>query len=105
MLAKERKAELVKLYGKNEKDTGSTEVQIAILTEEINLLNTHFETHIHDFHSKRGLMSKIGQRRALLDYLKRKDLTKYEELIKGTNLCLFIFFVSFMRFCVIMNML
>ncbi|MDE5714566.1 MAG: 30S ribosomal protein S15 [Anaeroplasmataceae bacterium] len=86
MLTKEKKAELIKLYGKNEKDTGSTEVQVAILTEEINLLNTHFETHIHDFHSKRGLMSKIGQRRALLDYLKRKDLAKYEALIKKLGL-------------------
>ncbi len=53
MLTKEKKAELVKLYGKNEKDTGSTAVQIAILTEEINQLNVHFDTHIHDFHSKR----------------------------------------------------
>ncbi len=81
MLSKERKQELVKLYGKNEKDTGSTQVQVAILTEEINQLNIHFQTHIHDFHSKRGLMCKIGQRRALLDYLKKKDLKAYEELI------------------------
>ena len=87
MLTKERKAELVKTYGKNEKDTGSTEVQIAILTEEINLLNVHFEKHIHDFHSKRGLMCKIGQRRALLDYLKEKNLKGYEELIKKLGLC------------------
>ncbi len=86
MLTKERKAELVKTYGKNEKDTGSTQVQIAILTEEINLLNVHFEKHIHDFHSKRGLMCKIGQRRALLDYLKRTDLKAYEELIKKLGL-------------------
>ena len=81
MLSKERKQELVKLYGKNEKDTGSTQVQVAILTEEINQLNVHFQTHIHDFHSKRGLMCKIGQRRALLDYLKKNDLKAYEELI------------------------
>ena len=64
-LSKEVKAEIIKKYGKNDKDTGSTEVQIAILTAEINELNTHFETHIHDFHSKRGLMKKIGQRRSL----------------------------------------
>lgn len=86
MLSKERKAEIVKEFGKNEKDTGSTQVQVAILTEEINQLNTHFETHIHDFHSKRGLMCKIGQRRALLDYLKKSDLKAYEELIKKLGL-------------------
>ncbi|MDE6946645.1 MAG: 30S ribosomal protein S15 [Anaeroplasmataceae bacterium] len=86
MLSKEKKAELVKLYGKNDKDTGSTQVQIAILTEEINQLNVHFEKHIHDFHSKRGLMCKIGQRRSLLDYLKASDLHAYEELIKKLGL-------------------
>ena len=85
-LTKEAKAELIKTYGKNDKDTGSIEVQIAILTAEINELNTHFETHIHDFHSKRGLMKKIGQRRSLLAYLKSEDLKRYEELIK--SLCL-----------------
>ncbi|MDE5566746.1 MAG: 30S ribosomal protein S15 [Anaeroplasmataceae bacterium] len=86
MISKERKAEIIKTYGKNEKDTGSTAVQIALLSEEINHLNVHFETHIHDFHSKRGLMCKIGQRRALLDYLKEKDLHAYEELIKKLGL-------------------
>ena len=85
-LSKEVKAEIVKKYGKNDKDTGSTEVQIAILTAEINELNTHFETHIHDFHSKRGLMKKIGQRRSLLAYLKDQDLKRYEELIKSLGL-------------------
>ncbi len=86
MLSKEKKAEIIKTFGKNEKDTGSTEVQIAILTAEINELNTHFETHIHDFHSKRGLMCKIGQRRSLLNYLKEKDLHKYEALIEKLGL-------------------
>ncbi len=86
MISKEKKAEIIKTYGKNEKDTGSTEVQIALLTAEINELNVHFETHIHDFHSKRGLMSKIGQRRALLDYLKKSDLHKYEALIQKLGL-------------------
>lgn len=86
MLTKEQKAEIIKTYGKNEKDTGSTAVQIAILSAEINQLNVHFETHIHDFHSKRGLMSKIGQRRALLDYLKANDLHAYEELIAKLGL-------------------
>ena len=71
---------------KNEKDTGSTAVQVAILTEEINQLNVHFQTHIHDFHSKRGLMCKIGHRRALLDYLKKKDLHAYEDLIAKLGL-------------------
>jgi small subunit ribosomal protein S15 len=86
MISKERKAELVLAYGKNAQDTGSTQVQVAILTEEINTLNVHFQTHIHDFHSKRGLMKKIGQRRALLDYLKKKDLKAYEQLIKSLGL-------------------
>ena len=85
-LTKEAKAELIKTYGKNDKDTGSIEVQIAILTAEIDELNTHFETHIHDFHSKRGLMKKIGQRRSLLAYLKSEDLKRYEELIKSLGL-------------------
>ena len=85
-LSKEVKAEIVKKYGKNDKDTGSTEVQIAILTAEIDELNTHFETHIHDFHSKRGLMKKIGQRRSLLAYLKSEDLKRYEEIIKSLGL-------------------
>ena len=80
------KTEIVKEFGKNEQDTGSTQVQVAILTEEINTLNVHFQTHIHDFHSKRGLMKKIGQRRALLDYLKKKDLKAYEQLIKSLGL-------------------
>ena len=85
-LSMEVKAEIIKKYGKNDKDTGSTEVQIAILTAEINELNTHFETHIHDFHSKRGLMKKIGQRRSLLAYLKSEDLKRYEEIIKSLGL-------------------
>ncbi len=85
-LTKEAKAELIKTYGKNDKDTGSIEVQIAILTAEINELNTHFETHIHDFHSKRGLMRKIGHRRSLLNYLKNEDLHKYEALIEKLGL-------------------
>ena len=85
-LSKEVKAQLVKEYGKNDKDTGSVEVQIAILTAEINELNTHFDTHIHDFHSKRGLMRKIGHRRSLLNYLKKEDLHKYEALIEKLGL-------------------
>jgi small subunit ribosomal protein S15 len=75
-LTAEKKAQLVKEFGKNDKDTGSIEVQIAILTNEINELNEHFNVHIHDFHSKRVLMRKIGHRRSLLNYLKKEDLHK-----------------------------
>ena len=67
-LTKERKAELVKKFGKNEQDTGSIEVQIAILTDEINTLTDHLKEHTHDFHSRRGLLKKVGQRRSLLNY-------------------------------------
>ena len=81
-VSKERKAELVKEFGKNEKDCGSTEVQIAILTEEINSLTEHLKTHIHDFHSKRGLLMKVGKRRSLLDYLKKTDIKSYREVIE-----------------------
>jgi small subunit ribosomal protein S15 len=85
-LTKEQKAEIIAKYGKDAKDTGSTQVQVAILTAEINQLNEHFQTHIHDFHSKRGLMVKIGQRKSLLSYLKAKDLKAYEALIKSLGL-------------------
>ncbi len=85
-LTKELKAEIVKTYGKDAKDTGSVEVQIALLTAEINQLNVHFQTHIHDFHSKRGLMIKIGHRKSLLNYLKKNDLKSYEELISKLGL-------------------
>ena len=85
-LTKELKADIVKTYGKDAKDTGSVEVQIALLTAEINQLNVHFQTHIHDFHSKRGLMIKIGHRKSLLNYLKKNDLKSYEELISKLGL-------------------
>ena len=85
-LTAEKKAQLVKEFGKNDKDTGSIEVQIAILTNEINELNEHFNVHIHDFHSKRGLMRKIGHRKSLLNYLKNEDLHKYEALIEKLGL-------------------
>ena len=86
MLTKEVKQEIIAKYGKDAKDTGSVEIQIAILTAEINELNVHFQTHIHDFHSKRGLMKKIGHRRSLLTYLKNNDLKAYEELVKSLGL-------------------
>ena len=80
-LTKERKSELVKEYGRGQNDTGCVEVQVAILTEEIAELTEHLKEHIHDFHSKRGLLQKVGNRRSLLDYLKRTDVIRYRELI------------------------
>ena len=85
-ISKERKAELVKKFGKDSKDTGSSKVQIAILTDEINDLTEHLKVHKHDFHSKRGLLMKVGKRRSLLDYLKRTDVVSYRELIKELNI-------------------
>ena len=85
-VTKERKAELVKEFGKSEKDTGATEVQIAILTEEIRDLTEHLKIHIHDYHSKRGLMMKVGKRRRLLDYLKENDVNAYRTLIEKLNI-------------------
>lgn len=85
-LTKERKQELVKTYARNEKDTGSTEIQVAILTEEINQLTAHLKEHKHDFHSRRGLLKKVGQRRSLLNYLLREDVKRYRELIKKLGL-------------------
>ena len=85
-LTKELKAEIVKTYGKDAKDTGSVKVQIALLTAEIDQLNVHFQTHIHDFHSKRGLQKMVGRRKKLLNYLKETDVVAYRELIKKLNL-------------------
>ena len=85
-ISKERKAELVKKFGKSELDTGSTKVQIAILTDEINDLTEHLKVHKHDYHSKRGLLMKVGKRRSLLDYLKDNDVVSYRELIKELNI-------------------
>lgn len=69
-LTKEVKSAIVKEYQRDAKDTGSVEVQVAILTEEIKVLTEHLKEHIHDYHSKRGLLQKVGKRRSLLDYLK-----------------------------------
>ena len=85
-VTKERKAELVKEFGKDVKNTGSTEVQIAILTDEINNLTEHLKENKHDYHSKRGLLMKVGKRRSLLDYLKRTNVVSYREVIKKLNL-------------------
>ena len=85
-VTKEQKAALVKEFGKSETDTGSTEVQIAVLTARINDLTEHLKTHKHDYHSKRGLHLMIGKRRSLLDYLKKNDVVKYREVIKKLNI-------------------
>ena len=85
-ITKERKAELVKEFGKDVKNTGATEVQIAILTDEINNLTEHLKENKHDYHSKRGLLQKVGKRRSLLDYLKRTDVQRYRELIAKLGL-------------------
>ncbi len=85
-LTKEAKEQIVKNYGKDANDTGSIEVQIAILTEEINGLTEHFKEHQHDHHSKRGLLRKVGQRRSLLNYLKRNDITRYRNIVKALGL-------------------
>ncbi len=85
-LSKELKTKIINEYKVKEGDTGSTEVQVAILTAEITELNGHLKTHIHDFHSRRGLLKKVGQRRSLLDYLKRNDLARYQSLISRLGL-------------------
>lgn len=86
MLKKERKAEIVKDYATHKGDTGSPEVQVAILTEEIKVLTEHLKINIHDFSSKKGLLKKVGRRRNLLNYLKKIDVNRYRELIKRLGL-------------------
>ena len=83
---KEEKAKIIKEFAKNENDCGSTEVQIAILTNEINNLTEHMKEHKHDYHSKRGLLMKVGRRKKLLNYLKENDVVSYREVIKKLNL-------------------
>lgn len=86
MVTKEKKQELQKSFGRHEKDTGSSEVQIAILTERINQLNTHLESNKKDFQSRLGLLKLVSQRKRLLNYLKRDNLARYRELIQSLNL-------------------
>jgi small subunit ribosomal protein S15 len=81
-----QKSQVVKQYQRSGRDTGSPEVQIALLTERINELTEHFKTHVKDFHSRRGLLKLVSQRRKLLDYLKRKDADKYRALIERLSL-------------------
>lgn len=85
-ISKVRKDEIVKEFGVKPGDTGSPEVQIALLTESINTLNEHFKKHIHDFHSRRGLLKMVGQRRRLLNYLRGKDINRYRVLIDKLGL-------------------
>ena len=82
----ERKPEVVREYARHEGDTGSPEVQVAILSERINNLTGHLKTHKKDFHSRRGLLIMVGQRRRLLDYVKTRDQSRYETLIQRLGL-------------------
>ena len=86
MLKREQKEKIIKDYAIKEGDTGSVEVQVALLTEEINILTDHLKDNIHDFHSKRGLLVKVGKRKSLLEYLKKTDINRYRELIKKLGL-------------------
>lgn len=86
MLSQERKVTLINAYKTHERDTGSPEVQVALLTERINYLTEHFKVHAKDHHSRRGLLRLVGQRRRLLDYLKRKDINRYKTLIDRLGL-------------------
>lgn len=85
-LTKEVKQSIIKEFAKNEKDCGSAEVQVAILTKEINELTEHMKEHKHDYHSNRGLLMKVGRRKKLLQYLKDNDVKSYREVIKKLNL-------------------
>ena len=85
-LSKERKNEIINDFARHEGDTGSPEVQIAVLTADINKLNEHFKVHKKDYHSNRGLLKKIGRRRDLLKYLKNKDLDRYTALVDKLGL-------------------
>ena len=80
------KKETIEKYKRSDNDTGSPEVQIALLTERINLLTEHFKIHKKDHHSRRGLLKMVGQRRRLLDYLRKKDIERYRSLIKSLGL-------------------
>lgn len=85
-LTAEKKAEVIKEYQAQQGDTGSPEVQVALLTTNINTLQSHFRTHKKDHHSRRGLIRMVNQRRKLLDYLRRKDRSRYQKLIKRLGL-------------------
>ena len=86
VLVKEKKTKIIDEFKVHARDTGSAEVQIAILTERINSLGEHFKNHKKDFNSRRGLLSLVGRRRRLLNYLKSKDVKKYEDVLEKLNL-------------------
>ena len=86
MISKEKKAEIIAAYGRTAEDTGSPEVQIALLTERIRELTDHLKDHPKDHHSRRGLLKMVGQRRGLLEYLKKKDIERYRALIEKLGL-------------------
>ena len=85
-MTKEKKLEIINAYKTHENDTGSPEVQVAILTHEINSLNEHLKEHKKDFHSRRGLLKMVGRRRNMLNYLKNKDIERYRTLIEKLGL-------------------
>ncbi len=86
MISKEVKSQIIEKYKRDEKDTGSPEVQIAILTERINELTEHLKVHKKDNHSRRGLLKMVGKRRNLLNYLSKKDINRYREIVKKLGL-------------------
>ena len=86
MISKESKAEIIAKYKRDEKDTGSPEVQIALLTERINELTEHLKVHKKDTHSRRGLLKMVGKRRNLLNYLAKKDVNRYREIVAKLGL-------------------
>ena len=85
-LSKEKKSKIVSEYGRSKGDTGSVEVQVALLTERINNLTEHMKEHKHDYHTNRGLLMLVGKRKSLLEYLKNEDIQRYRELIKKLDL-------------------
>lgn len=86
MLTKEKKAQLVKDFGRSAGDTGSVEVQVAMLTEQINILTEHLKVHKHDYSSNRGLLKMVGRRKNLMEYLKKNDVNRYRDLVKKLGL-------------------
>jgi len=85
-LSVEEKKKIIEEFKLHDKDTGSPEVQVALLTARINYLTEHFKVHKHDFHSRNGLLKLVGQRRKLLNYLRKKDVNRYKNLIQKLNL-------------------
>jgi len=86
MISKERKQEIMKEFARIEGDTGSVEVQVAVLTEQINVLTEHLKVHKKDFHSLRGLLKMVGRRRSFLNYLRKSDVNRYRELVSRLGL-------------------